>query len=482
MSSLRLLDLNFGDRPHAVGVYLVDTTDGPALFDCGPTSTLPALRAGLAEQGLELSDIGNLLLSHIHLDHAGAAGTIVREHPKLNVWVSAIGAPHLVDPSRLENSARRLYGTLFDTLWGELAPVPEANVRIAGEDVLGWECFPTQGHASHHISYFRDGTLLAGDAAGVRMPGASYIVPVSPPPDIDVETWHATIAAIRERKPERLALIHFGVHEDVDAHLDRLDAELDRWAARVRDGMDQEEFVAAAQADAGADADRLQPGRAVLAVLARPSPLLGQAALGRAVDVRARRLRGREHEHLVDRHVRRARQREDDALRHVLRLQRAAEADVRVDSGGLLLVAFEADGRELGLDEAAGDVRDTHRLAEEVFAQRARVPVHGELRGDVRRAVRVGPDARDRADVDDVTVATRDQVLDAEPRHAHQTEDVRLDHLTLVLLVRLPDRVAAPREAGVVDEDVQAAELGDGPRDELLARRRIGDVECAVGA
>jgi glyoxylase-like metal-dependent hydrolase (beta-lactamase superfamily II) len=259
---LRLLDLHFGGREHAVGVYLVDTTDGPALFDCGPTATLPALGAGLAEHGLKLEDVRHLLLSHIHLDHAGAAGTIVQRHPDLKVWVSAIGAPHLVDPSRLESSARRLYGSLFDTLWGELAPVPEANVHIAEGDVLGWESFPTQGHASHHISYFRDGTVLAGDAVGVRMPGASYIVPVSPPPDIDVEVWHATIDAIRTRKPERLALVHFGIHEDVGSHLDRLDAELDRWAARVRDGMDQDEFVAAAQADSAGDAelyDRVAP-------------------------------------------------------------------------------------------------------------------------------------------------------------------------------------------------------------------------------
>jgi glyoxylase-like metal-dependent hydrolase (beta-lactamase superfamily II) len=259
---LRLLDLHFGGREHAVGVYLVDTTDGPALFDCGPTATLPALGAGLAEHGLKLEDVRHLLLSHIHLDHAGAAGTIVQRHPDLKVWVSAIGAPHLVDPSRLESSARRLYGSLFDTLWGELAPVPEANVHIAEGDVLGWESFPTQGHASHHISYFRDGTVLAGDAVGVRMPGASYIVPVSPPPDIDVEVWHATIDAIRTRKPERLALVHFGIHEDVGSHLDRLDAELDRWAARVRNGMDQDEFVAAAQADSAGDAelyDRVAP-------------------------------------------------------------------------------------------------------------------------------------------------------------------------------------------------------------------------------
>lgn len=253
MSSLRLLDLNFGGRARAVGVYLVDTTDGPALFDCGPTSTLPTLETLLAENGLELTDIRHLLLSHIHLDHAGAAGAIIRRHPGLTVWVSAIGAPHLVDPSRLERSARRLYGDSFDRLWGELAPVPEANVRVAEGDVLGWESFPTPGHASHHASYFRAGTLLAGDAAGVRLPGASFVVPVSPPPDIDIEAWHATIDAMRARRPERLALIHFGVHEDVGEHLDRLDAELDHWAGRVRDGMTQEEFVAAAQTDAGAE-------------------------------------------------------------------------------------------------------------------------------------------------------------------------------------------------------------------------------------
>jgi glyoxylase-like metal-dependent hydrolase (beta-lactamase superfamily II) len=262
MGTLRLIDLHFAGRERAIGVYVVETDDGLALFDCGPTSTLPALHDGLAAHGLELSDVRHLLLSHIHLDHAGAAGPLARAHPELTVWVSDVGAPHLVDPSRLERSARRLYGDLFDTLWGELAPVPESNVRIAGSDVLGWDCFPTRGHASHHISYFRDGTLLAGDAAGVRMPGSRYVLPVSPPPDIDVEVWHETADAIRARAPERLALIHFGVHEDVSSHLDRLEAELDRWAARVRDGMSQQAFVDAALADAGEDAeayDRVAP-------------------------------------------------------------------------------------------------------------------------------------------------------------------------------------------------------------------------------
>jgi glyoxylase-like metal-dependent hydrolase (beta-lactamase superfamily II) len=255
VSEPRLLDLHFGGREHSIGVYLVDTRDGLALFDCGPSSTLPALQAGLAGHGLTLADVRHLLLSHIHLDHAGAAGSLVRANGDLTVWVSAIGAPHLIDPSKLERSARRLYGDLFDPLWGELAPVPEANVRIADGDVIGWDAFPTPGHASHHVSYLRDGMLLAGDACGVRLPGTPYVLPVSPPPDIDVERWHATVGEIRSRMPDRLALIHFGMHDDVAQHLDRLEAELDVWAARVRDGMTQDEFVAAARADAGADAD-----------------------------------------------------------------------------------------------------------------------------------------------------------------------------------------------------------------------------------
>ena len=227
-----------------IGVYLVDTDDGPALFDCGPASTLDALKAGLAERGLELTDVRHLLLSHIHLDHAGAAGTIVREHPDLRVHVSEVGAPHLVDPSRLESSARRLYGEAFDPLWGELAPVPEANVEVVGDRVLDLECFPSPGHASHHVCYLdADGTLYAGDAAGVRIQPGRYVLPVSPPPDIDVEAWHLTIDEIERRAPQRLALIHFGIAEDAADHLGRLREELDRVAAIVGEGADEAEFV-----------------------------------------------------------------------------------------------------------------------------------------------------------------------------------------------------------------------------------------------
>src|SRR5437899_4050954 len=143
--ALEPIDLLHQGAARVIGSYLLDTEDGPALFDCGPSTALGRLKDGLGEHGLKLSDVRHLLLSHIHLDHAGAAGVLVREHPGLQVHVSEIGAPHLVDPSRLEASARRLYGDTFDSLWGELAPVPQENVHVVGTRVLDFECFPSPG-------------------------------------------------------------------------------------------------------------------------------------------------------------------------------------------------------------------------------------------------------------------------------------------------------------------------------------------------
>jgi len=244
------LDLHHEGAERVIGVYLLETEDGLALQDCGPSTCITALKTQLAERSLVLTDVRHLLLSHIHLDHAGAAGVLVREHPGLQVHVSEIGAPHLVDPSRLESSARRLYGDDFDRLWGELAPVPQENVHVVGSSVLGLDCFPSPGHAWHHVCYVDgEGTLYAGDAAGVRILPERPVWPVSPPPEIDLEAWERTIDELESRAPARLALIHFGVVDQPRDHLRRLRRALRIWSQRVRQGLSEEAFVVAVRAD-----------------------------------------------------------------------------------------------------------------------------------------------------------------------------------------------------------------------------------------
>ena len=244
------LDLLHGGADRRIASYVVETEDGLALHDCGPSSCLPALRAALEQRGIALADLRHLLLSHIHLDHAGAAGVLVREQPDLLVHVSAIGAPHLVDPTRLEASARRLYGDAFDALWGELAAVPEENVRVVGETAVGLVCFPSPGHASHHVAYLHDdGTLFAGDAAGVRIDPGRFVFAPTPPPEVDLEAWCVTVDELERRAPSRLALTHFGVFDDVERHLATLRSTMEEWAERVAHGMDEPTFVAAARAD-----------------------------------------------------------------------------------------------------------------------------------------------------------------------------------------------------------------------------------------
>ena len=253
------LDLMHQGADRVIASYLLETDDGLALFDCGPSTCLPRLKAALLERGVELGDVRHLLLSHIHLDHAGAAGVLVREHPEMLVHVSEIGAPHLADPSRLEASARRLYGETFDTLWGELAPVPQENIRIVAARVLGLDCFPTQGHASHHVSYLdAAGTLYAGDAAGVRIRPERTVLPPTPPPEFDLDVWLETIDEIERRRPERLALIHFGVATEPAAHLDELRKRLVEWVRLVQSGVTQEQFSESVRNEVTASADNVE--------------------------------------------------------------------------------------------------------------------------------------------------------------------------------------------------------------------------------
>jgi glyoxylase-like metal-dependent hydrolase (beta-lactamase superfamily II) len=239
-----LLDLRFLGEEQLVGAYLLDLDDGITLVDCGPTTTLPTLEERLGELNLGVADLRHLLVTHIHFDHAGAAGALVAANPRIKVHVSEQGAPHMISPERLERSARRLYGDMFDVLWGPVAPVPAENIEVVGERVLGLECFPTPGHAVHHVCYMNvEGTLFAGDTVGVRWPPSDYVLPATPPPDVDLDAWHMSLDEIERRVPDTLALPHFGLVAEPDEHLQIFRSRLMLWAEIVRRGADAREFV-----------------------------------------------------------------------------------------------------------------------------------------------------------------------------------------------------------------------------------------------
>jgi glyoxylase-like metal-dependent hydrolase (beta-lactamase superfamily II) len=238
-----LIDLHHLGNPHVIAAYLL-TGDEPALVDCGPAVCVEALEHGLAKEGLALVDVRHLVLTHIHLDHAGAAGTLVRRHPELLVHVSDVGAPHLVDPTRLERSARRLYEAKFDRLFGEILPVPEANVHVLGSRILDLEVVPTPGHAWHHVAFFdTEGACYPGDALGSAIPPGNFVYPAAAPPEIDLEAWERSFEAIEQRAPNVLRLPHFGEVGEPVAHIEKTRERLHSWAARVEGGAGVAEFL-----------------------------------------------------------------------------------------------------------------------------------------------------------------------------------------------------------------------------------------------
>lgn len=242
---MRLIDVKHLGHERVIGCWQVDDV----LVDPGPSSCLPTLLEALGEWRPRA-----LLLTHIHLDHAGASGSLVERWPDVEVYVHEKGAPHMTEPSRLMESARRLYGPEMDRLWGEMTPVPERNLRVltGGERLLGsFDVAYTPGHASHHVSYLYDGTAFVGDTGGVRITPSSLVVPPTPPPDIDVEAWHESIARIAAWRPRRLAITHFGDGEDVEAQLAELGRRLDAWGDLARTS-DQGGFITAIEEEIAA--------------------------------------------------------------------------------------------------------------------------------------------------------------------------------------------------------------------------------------
>jgi glyoxylase-like metal-dependent hydrolase (beta-lactamase superfamily II) len=252
-TGLHYVDLHFLGRPHAIATAVISGAGEHALVDPGPTSCLERLEEGLHRQGVRLDEVTHLLLTHIHLDHAGAAGTIVKRHPHIQVLVHERGAKHMIDPAKLLESATRLYGKDMDRLWGEFLAVPAANVRVlAGGERVGvagrtFDVAYTPGHASHHVSYFdaASGVAFVGDTGGVCIDGG-YILPPTPPPDIDIEAWEQSVRTIEQWQPRTLFLTHFGPSPfPAAAHLQTLIDHLHTTSAIARkvlaeDGSDEE--------------------------------------------------------------------------------------------------------------------------------------------------------------------------------------------------------------------------------------------------
>jgi glyoxylase-like metal-dependent hydrolase (beta-lactamase superfamily II) len=235
VSDISYLDLNFCNTPKAIATGVYGSDAGVILVDPGPGSCLDTLTALLKAQGIRISDIQTILITHIHLDHAGATGLLVRENSKIRVYVHEKGAPHVIDPSKLVNSANQLWGVEgVARLWGQVIPVPQENLHILGEHnriTTGGQVFDvryTPGHASHHVSYFDEasGIVWAGDTAGLRFTSQTFTLPPTPPPDIDLEAWGKSIATLRAWRPETVFITHFGPYGNVPEHLDDLERSI----------------------------------------------------------------------------------------------------------------------------------------------------------------------------------------------------------------------------------------------------------------
>jgi glyoxylase-like metal-dependent hydrolase (beta-lactamase superfamily II) len=241
-SGVDYVDLKFLGRAEIIATAILHGSPGVALIDPGPSTTIPELTSALTRKGIRFEDVRQILVTHIHLDHAGAVGSIVEKYPHIEVIVHSRGAPHLADPSKLLASAGRLYGQDMDRLWGEVTPVPTKQLRIVegGETIsaAGREIKIeyTPGHASHHVSYLDTASRVAfvGDTAGIRRGSGTYVMPPTPPPDIDIEAWRASEAKILAWDPETLFLTHFGPSHGARQHFQAMFENIEAWSRIVR--------------------------------------------------------------------------------------------------------------------------------------------------------------------------------------------------------------------------------------------------------
>jgi glyoxylase-like metal-dependent hydrolase (beta-lactamase superfamily II) len=241
-AGLDYVDVEFLGQPGIIATAVLHGTAGVALVDPGPSTSLENLRNALMRMGIRIADVRHVLLTHIHLDHGGCAGTLVRQNPSIEVCVHERGAPHLVDPTKLLASATRLYGQDMDVLWGEFLPVPAASLRVlkGGDHLVAGgrelDVAYTPGHASHHVSYFDPASRVAfvGDTAGIRRGSGAYVLPPTPPPDIDLEAWRESERRILAWDPETLFLTHFGAFHGARVHFQELFSRLADWSGIVR--------------------------------------------------------------------------------------------------------------------------------------------------------------------------------------------------------------------------------------------------------
>jgi len=274
--TVHTLDLRFQGYPKAIASYLISHPEGAVLVECGPGSTLPRLKDALAEHGFQPEEITDVLVTHIHLDHAGSAGWWARQGTRIHVH--EVGAPHLIDPEKLLASAGRIYGDRMDELWGEFLSVPEElvfplqdgdQIQIQG---LTFEAVDTPGHAYHHMAFLIENLCFSGDVGGVRIPssGPRHIRIPMPPPELHLDLWKKSLKKLQEKSISRIAPTHFGIFDDPDWHLETALEEIDNASAWMFEIMPQslevdrlrEEFISWTTEKSlreGVDPDVLEP-------------------------------------------------------------------------------------------------------------------------------------------------------------------------------------------------------------------------------